>query len=131
MNNVTRILSAIERGDPSAAGQLLPLIYAELRTLAAQKLAREKPGQSLQATALVHEAYLRLVGNGAERGWTGRGHFAGLTGEAAAEILGISATTADRYWTYALAWLRREMDGSGPNEEIEKTLDAGDDHSSH
>ena len=68
MNDVTRILSAIEQGDPSAAGQLLPLIYDELRKLAAQKLAREQPGQTLQATALVHEAYLRLVGNGAAPG---------------------------------------------------------------
>src|SRR4051794_31303127 len=78
MNDVTRILSAIEQGDPSAAGQLLPLIYDELRRLAAQKLAREEPGQTLQATALVHEAYLRLVGNNAARGWSGRGHFFGL-----------------------------------------------------
>ena len=64
MNDVTRILSAIEQGDPDAASQLLPLIYDELRKLAAQKLAREQPGQTLQATALVHEAYLRLVGDG-------------------------------------------------------------------
>ena len=67
MNDVTRILSAIEQGDTGAASQLLPLIYDELRKLAAQKLAREQPGQTLQATALVHEAYLRLVGDG-ERG---------------------------------------------------------------
>ncbi len=68
MNDVTRILSTIEQGDPSAAGQLLPLIYDELRKLAAQKLAREQPGQTLQATALVHEAYLRLVGKTATAG---------------------------------------------------------------
>jgi RNA polymerase sigma factor (TIGR02999 family) len=182
----------------------LPLVYDELRKLAAQKLAREKPGQTLQATELVHEAYMRLVGNGAARGWNGRGHFfaaaatamrrilierarrkrcqihggerqrrelhpdiaastepdedllaldaalvklaerdpvkarlvelryfAGLTGEEAAEILGISARTADRYWVYTRAWLRREMDGSGPNQKIEKIPDAGNDLSSH
>jgi RNA polymerase sigma factor (TIGR02999 family) len=204
MNDVTRILSAIEQGDPNAAGQLLPLVYGELRKAAAQKLARESPGQTLQATALVHEAYMRLVGNGAAQGWSGRGHFfaaaatamrrilierarhkrrqihggglrrrelhpdlvatpepdddllaldaalaklaerdpvkarlvelryfAGLTGEAAAELLGISARTADRYWVYARAWLRREMDGAGPDEEIEKSPGAGDDLSSH
>ena len=205
MNDVTRILSTIEQGDPSAAGQLLPLIYDELRKLAAQKLAREQPGQTLQATALVHEAYLRLVGNdGDGRHWNGRGHFfaaaatamrrilierarqkrrqihggerqrrelhpdiaastepdedllaldtalaklaerdpvkarlvelryfAGLTGEEAAEILGISARTADRYWVYARAWLRREMEGAGPNEKIEKIPGAGDAVSSH
>ena len=204
MNDVTRILSAIKRGDPSAADQLLPLIYDELRKLAAQKLAREPPGQTLQATALVHEAYLRLVGSGAEQGWSGRGHFfaaaatamrrilierarqkrrrihgggrqrrelhpdlvassepdedllaldtalarlaerdpvkarlvelryfAGLSGEAAAEILGISARTADRYWIYARAWLRREMEGATPDEKSEKTPGAGDAVSSH
>ena len=68
MSDVTRILSQIESGDPSAAEQLLPLVYDELRKLAAAKLAHEKPGQTLQATALVHEAYLRLVGAGVERG---------------------------------------------------------------
>jgi RNA polymerase sigma factor (TIGR02999 family) len=181
------------QGDPSAAEALLPLVYDELRKLAAQKLAHEPPGQSLQATALVHDAYLRLVGNGATRGWNGRGHFfaaaamamrrilierarqkhcqirggerrrqdlhpdiiaaiepdqnllaldaalvrlaeqdpvkarlvelryfAGLTGEEAAEILGISASTADRHWVYARAWLRREMEGGSPNDKIEK-----------
>ena len=192
-------------GRPSAAGQLLPLIYDELRKLAAQKLAREQPGQTLQATALVHEAYFRLVGNdGDARRWNGRGHFfaaaatamrrilierarrkrcqihgggrqrrelhpdlvastepdedllaldtalaklaerdpvkarlvelryfAGLTGEEAAEILGISARTADRYWVYTRAWLRREMEGGSPNEKIEKIPGAGDALSSH
>jgi RNA polymerase sigma factor (TIGR02999 family) len=204
MNDVTRILSAIEQGDSTAAGRLLPLIYDELRKLAAQKLSREPPGQTLQATALVHEAYLRLIGDGAERGWSGRGHFfaaaatamrrilierarhkrrqihggglrrrelhpdlvavpepkddllaldaalarlaerdpvkarlvelryfAGLTGEAAAEILGISARTADRYWVYARAWLRREMEGASPDEKMEKLPGAGDAASSH
>jgi RNA polymerase sigma factor (TIGR02999 family) len=193
MPDVTRILSAIEQGDPAAASQLLPLIYDELRKLAARSLALEKSGQTLQATALVHEAYARLVGGGAARGWSGRGHFfgaaatamrrilierarkkrrrvhggefqrrelhpdlvaspepdeellaldaalvklaerdpvksrlvelrffAGLTGDEAAEILGISANTADRYWVYARAWLRREMESGGPAEKIEK-----------
>jgi RNA polymerase sigma factor (TIGR02999 family) len=192
MNDVTRILSAIEQGDPSAAGQLLPLIYDELRKLAAQKLAREQPGQTLQATALVHEAYLRLVDDSEARCWDRRGHFfaaaatamhrilierarqkrrqvhgggrqrrelhpdlvaspeqnedllaldsaltklaerdpvkarlvelryfAGLTGEEAAKVLGISARTADRYWVYARAWLRREMEGGNRDEKLE------------
>jgi RNA polymerase sigma factor (TIGR02999 family) len=204
MNDVTRILSAIEQDDPSAASQLLPMIYDELRKLAAQKLAHEPLGQTLQPTALVHEAYLRLVGDGAGTPWNGRGHFfaaaatamrrilierarrkrraihgggrqrqelhpdivaspepdedllaldaalakltlrdpikarlvelryfAGLTGDEAAEILGISARTADRYWVYARAWLRREMEGAAPNENIGKSPDAGDAGSSH
>jgi RNA polymerase sigma factor (TIGR02999 family) len=185
MNDVTRILSAIEQGDPEAAEQLLPLVYEELRRLAARRLAREKPGQTLQATALVHEAYLGLVGSGRERGWEGSGHFfaaaaeamrlilinrardkgrlkhggglqrvdldraelgyetdgldllaldeamtrltaeepqcaqlvklrffAGLTQEGAAEILGVTRRTADRYWAYARAWLLHAMQGS-------------------
>jgi RNA polymerase sigma factor (TIGR02999 family) len=182
MSDVTRTLSAIEGGDPHAAEQLLPLVYDELRTLAAQKLAQEKPGQTLQATALVHEAYLRLVGQGTEQRWDSRGHFfaaaaeamrrilveqarrkgrlkrgqghkrvdfqeveitieglgddmvavdealtklgrqhpekaelvklryfAGFTVAEAAQVLGISQTTADRYWTFARAWLFREL----------------------
>jgi RNA polymerase sigma factor (TIGR02999 family) len=190
MTDVTRILSAIEQGDPHAAGQLLPLVYGELRRLAAQKLAREKPGQTLEATALVHEAYLRLVaspgrpsGEKAQR-WNGRGHFfaacaeamrrilveqarrkqrrrhggglrkrplggsepavaapvgavdllalnealgrleaasprraelvklryfAGFTLPEVAALLGISQSTAEADWTYARAWLKREM----------------------
>src|SRR6476620_4951724 len=88
MNDVTRILSAIEQGDPHAAGQLLPLVYDELRRLAAQKLAHEKPGQTLQPTALVHEAYLRLVGQEAEAPhWDGRGHFFAAAAEAMRRIL--------------------------------------------
>ena len=87
MNEVTRVLSAIEQGDPQAAEQLLPLVYDELRKLAAQRLAQEKPGQTLQATALVHEAYLRLVD--AERGqdWNSRGHFFAAAAEAMRRIL--------------------------------------------
>ena len=87
MNDVTRILSAIEQGDPQAAEQLLPLVYDELRKLAAQKLAQEKPGQTLQATALVHEAYLRLVGAERARHWDGRGHFFAAAAEAMRRIL--------------------------------------------
>ena len=87
MNEVTRILSAIERGDGQAAAQLLPLVYDELRKLAARKLAQEKPGQTLQATALVHEAYLRLVGGGTEVRWDSRGHFFGAAAEAMRRIL--------------------------------------------
>jgi RNA polymerase sigma factor (TIGR02999 family) len=87
MSEVTRILSAIEQGDPHAAEQLLPLVYDELRTLAAQKLAQEKPGQTLQATALVHEAYLRLVGGEADAHWNSRGHFIAAAAEAMRRIL--------------------------------------------
>jgi RNA polymerase sigma factor (TIGR02999 family) len=188
MSEVTRILTAIEQGDPHAAGQLLPLVYDELRRLAAQKLAQEKPGQTLDATALVHEAYLRLVGAGAGPHWDNRRHFfaaaaeamrrilvenarrkqaakhgggrqrqdldaealaapepdldllaldaallrlaehdplkarlvelryfAGLTGDEVAAVLGLSASSADRQWAYARAWLRRELGfGAGP-----------------
>ena len=182
MEELTRILSAVQSGDPAAARELLPLVYEELRKLAAQRLTQEKPGQTLQATALVHEAYLRLVNVDQARRWGGRGHFfaaaaeamrrilidnarrrkaqkrgdgwqrqelegvaaaesddellaldealkklaaiepgkaklvelryfAGLTGEQAAEVLGISPTTADRHWAYARAWLQTEISG--------------------
>jgi RNA polymerase sigma factor (TIGR02999 family) len=87
MSEVTRILSAIEQGDPSAAEQLLPLVYDELRTLAAQKLAHERPGQTLQATALVHEAYVRVVGSAPDVGWNSRGHFFAAAAEAMRRIL--------------------------------------------
>jgi len=93
MSDVTRILSKIESGDPSAAEQLLPLVYDELRQLAAARLAHEKPGQTLQATALVHEAYLRLVPSPArrpgevEQHWDGRGHFFSAAAEAMRRIL--------------------------------------------
>jgi RNA polymerase sigma factor (TIGR02999 family) len=188
MNEVTRILSAIEQGDPHAAQQLLPLVYEELRQLAAQRMAQEAPGQTLQATALVHEAYLRLVDVEKARHWDSRGHFfaaaaeamrrvlidnarrrhsqrrggaaerrslegleaavpasddellavdealerlhqvdppkaelvklryfGGLTIPEAAQALGISVTTANRYWAYARAWLHEELAaGGGP-----------------
>jgi RNA polymerase sigma factor (TIGR02999 family) len=87
MSEVTRILNAIEQGDAHAADQLLPLVYDELRKLAAQKLAQEKPGQTLQATALVHEAYLRLVDVGKEPHWHGSGHFFAAAAEAMRRIL--------------------------------------------
>jgi RNA polymerase sigma factor (TIGR02999 family) len=87
MADVTQILSQIEAGDPIAAEQLLPLVYDELRKLAAAKLAHEKPGQTLQATALVHDAYLRLVDVEKAQGWNSRGHFFGAAAEAMRRIL--------------------------------------------
>jgi len=88
MNEVTRILNAIEQGDPSASDELLPLVYEELRVLARQQLANEKPGQTLQPTALVHEAYLRLIGDGQrDLHWDSRGHFFGAAAEAIRRIL--------------------------------------------
>jgi RNA polymerase sigma factor (TIGR02999 family) len=87
MNEVIRILSAIDQGEPHAADQLLPLVYDELRKLAAQKLAQEKPGHTLQATALVHEAYVRLVGAEDEQQWDNRGHFFAAAAEAMRRIL--------------------------------------------
>ena len=184
MNDVTQILARIKSGDTPAAEQLLPLVYDELRQLAAHKLAREVPGQTLQATALVHEAYLRLVDVNAPQQWNGRGHFfaaaaeamrrilinrardkkrlkrgggqkrvdwnslevaddasdedliaidealqalatkypvcgelvklrffAGLTLDQAAECLEIGERTADRYWSFARAWLYNELRG--------------------
>jgi len=186
-NDATCILAAMSPGDPQTAEQLLPLVYDELKKLAAAKLAQEKPGQTLQATALVHEAYLRLVGTGGDLHWNDHRHFflaaaeamrrilvdsarrkqspkhgggrhrsdvdaldaealaepgrepeldlevldralhrlaevdpqkaklvelryfAGLTGDQAAEVLGISPSSADRQWVYTRAWLRREL----------------------
>ncbi len=87
MTDVTRVLSAIEQGDPHAAEQLMPLIYVELRRLAAQRLAHETPGQTLQATALVHEAYLRLVDVDRAQHWNSRGHFFAAAAEAMRRIL--------------------------------------------
>ena len=87
MSDVTRILSAIEQGDPSATEQLLPLVYDELRKLAAQKMAQEAPGQTLQATALVHEAYIRLVDVEKAQHWNSRGHFFAAAAEAMRRIL--------------------------------------------
>jgi RNA polymerase sigma factor (TIGR02999 family) len=87
MSEVTRVLSAIEQGEPHAAEQLMPLVYQELRALAAQRLAQEQPGQTLQATALVHEAYLRLVDGDQAAHWNSRAHFFGAAAEAMRRIL--------------------------------------------
>ena len=87
MTDVTQILSQIKQGDPNAADQLLPLVYDELRKLAAAKLANEKPGNTLQPTVLVHEAYLRLVGTDQQQPWNGRGHFFGAAAEAMRRII--------------------------------------------
>ncbi len=87
MADVTHILSQIEQGDPAASEQLLPLVYEELKRLAARKLGREKPGQTLQTTALVHEAYIRLVDNEKAQHWNSRGHFFGAAAEAMRRIL--------------------------------------------
>ena len=87
MDAITRVLNAIEHGDPHAAEQLLPLVYDELRKLAAERIGQEKPGQTLQATALVHEAYVRLVGGDHPRDWDGRGHFFAAAAEAMRRIL--------------------------------------------
>ena len=90
MSDVTRILTAIQQGNPEAAEELLPIVYEELRRLAAQKLSNERPGQTLQATALVHEAYIRLVGSQAQQ-WGNRGHFFAAAAEAMRRILVESA----------------------------------------
>ena len=96
MGDVTRILLAIEQGDPHAAEQLLPLVYDELRKLAAQRLAHEKPGQTLQATALVHEAYLRLIGTDTPHPWDNHRHFFAAAAEAMRRILVESARRKQR-----------------------------------
>jgi RNA polymerase sigma factor (TIGR02999 family) len=108
MSEVTRILSAIEQGDPHAAEQLLPLVYDELRKLAAHNLAQEKPGQTLQATALVHEAYVRLVGSDADKNWNSRGHFFAAAAEAMRRILVESARRKGRQKRGG-AWVRRDV----------------------
>ncbi len=97
MTDVTGILSAIEQGDPSAAGQLLPLVYAELRRLASRRLAQESPGQTLQPTALVHEAYLRLVDVDEPQHWNSRRHFFAAAAEAMRRILIDQARRKNRY----------------------------------
>jgi RNA polymerase sigma factor (TIGR02999 family) len=109
MNDVTRILSAIEQGDPHAADQLLPLVYDALRQLAAQRLSREKPGQTLQATALVHEAYLRLVSAEQRQHWDSRGHFFAAAAEAMRRIL-IENARRKRCPKHGGGWQRVAMD---------------------
>src|SRR5437763_571145 len=96
MSDVTRILSQIEQGDPQAAERLLPLVYDELRKLAAVKLAQEKPGQTLQATALVHEAYVRLLTDEQAQHWNSRGHFFGAAAESMRRIMVESARRKHR-----------------------------------
>ena len=109
MTDVTRILSAIEQGDPSAAGQLLPLVYDELRLLAASRLAHEQPGQTLQATALVHEAYLRLVGTEQVQHWDSRRHFFAAVAEAMRRIM-IDRARDKRRLKRGGTWRRLRLD---------------------
>ena len=109
MNEVTRILSAIHQGDPQAAEQLLPLVYEELRKLAAHKLAHEKPGQTLEATALVHEAYLRLVDTDNLQHWNGRGHFFAAAAEAMRRILVDQARRKQAAANDAFPWLPQTL----------------------
>jgi RNA polymerase sigma factor (TIGR02999 family) len=108
MSEVTRLLSAIEQGDPHAGEQLLPLVYDELRQLAAQRLAQERPGQTLQATALVHEAYLRLVDVDQAQHWNSRGHFFAAAAEAMRRIL-IDNARRKKADKAGGGWQRQEM----------------------
>ena len=122
MNDVTRILSAIERGEPQASEQLLPLVYDELRKLAARKLAQERPGQTLQATALVHEAYLRLVDSDVIQRWESRGHFFAAAAEAMRRILVEKARRKGRD-KHGGGWRRQPADldalvAAGSSEEL-------------
>ena len=110
MSEVTRILSAIEQGDAHAAEQLLPLVYDELRKLAAQSLAQEKPGQTLQATALVHEAYLRLVDTDKAQRWESRGHFFAAAAEAMRRIL-VNRAQEKGCLKRGGGWKRVDLDG--------------------
>jgi len=119
MSDVTRILNAIERGEAKATDELLPLVYEELRLLAAQKLSHEPPGQTLQATALVHEAYLRLVGDG-PRSWENRGHFFVAAAEAMRRIL---VDNARRKKSLKRGGDRRRVDLSVVDLAIEKRGD--------
>jgi RNA polymerase sigma factor (TIGR02999 family) len=128
MADVTQILNAIEQGDPHAASELLPLVYTELRQLAAQRLAQERPGQTLEATALVHEAYLRLVGATAEQPWNGRGHFFAAAAEAMRRILIENARRKQRV-KHGGAHHRVELDAScvvtpEPAEDLESLDEA-------
>jgi RNA polymerase sigma factor (TIGR02999 family) len=113
MNEVTRILSAIDGGDPRAAEQLLPLVYEELRRLAAAQMAREKPGQTLDATALVHEAYLRLVGPAADQRWENRGHFFAAAAEAMRRIL-VEVARRKKRLRHGGGLRRGELPADGP-----------------
>ena len=123
MADVTKVLNSIEAGDPKAAAELLPLVYEELRKLAAVRLAAEKPGQTLQATALVHEAYVRLVGANQPEEWNGRGHFFAAAAEAMRRIL-VEAARRKRRTKCGGDLKRVDLDavepaaGSGPDETI-------------
>src|SRR6516162_336168 len=108
MSEVTRILSAIDQGEPHAAEQLLPLVYDELRRLAAHKMAQEKPGQTLDATALVHEAYLRLTGDHPSQSWNSRGHFFAAAAEAMRRIL-IDNARRKQAEKHGGGWQRHEL----------------------
>lgn len=114
MADVTRLLAAAEAGDPNAAAALLPLVYDELRTLAAARMAEERAGHTLQPTALVHEAYLRLVGPGAGRAWNGRGHFLATAAEAMRHILVDNARRK----------LRGKRGGGRPRVELDEAVPA-------
>jgi RNA polymerase sigma factor (TIGR02999 family) len=113
MSDVTHILAAIDQGDPHAAAQLLPLVYDELRRLAAAQMAREKPGQTLDATALVHEAYLRLVGPADDQRWQNRGHFFAAAAEAMRRILVEAARRKNRL-RHGGGLRRGELPADGP-----------------
>ena len=113
MNDVTRIFSSIEQGDTGASERLLPVVYDELRKLAAQRLAREKPGQTLQATALVHEAYLRLVGPADDRRWEDRGHFFAAAAEAMRRIL-VEAARRKKRLRHGGGLRRVDISADGP-----------------
>jgi RNA polymerase sigma factor (TIGR02999 family) len=119
MSEVTRILEEIQQGDPHAAEQFLPLVYEELRRLAAEKLVQERPGQTLQATALVHEAYLRLLGADVKKPWDGRGHFFAAAAEAMRRIL---IDNARHKQTRKAGGGRRRLD----LDDIEPALQEGD-----
>jgi RNA polymerase sigma factor (TIGR02999 family) len=121
MSEVTQILSAIERGEPLAAEQLLPLVYEELRRLAAQKMAQERPGQTLEATALVHEAYVRLVGAGDGGKWDSKRHFFAAAAEAMRRIL-IDNARRKKTHKHGGGWQRREVNAdtlAGPEQGLD------------
>jgi RNA polymerase sigma factor (TIGR02999 family) len=122
MTDVTRILNQIENGDPAASEQLLPIVYEELRLLARQRLTSEKPGQTLQATALVHEAYLRLVGKDNDQSWDNRGHFFAAAAEAMRRILVNRARDKGRVKRggelYRVDWEKIEFALDAPNDNL-------------
>ena len=130
MTDVSRILSAIEAGEPHAAEQLLPLVYEELRRLAASRMAKERPGHTLNATALVHEAYLRLTNASAQQVWNGRGHFFAAAAEAMRRILVEDARRKSRH-CHGGALQRQDVEPSQlaspqPNEDVVALSDALD-----